>query len=328
MNYNSNRVTIDISVASPSFSHNLNLKSKLNLLLPKHKIKFCPQKIEFKGKELHSFLKNSHCAIIGKEKIDPLLLNSCPNLKYISKYGVGTDNIDFEACKHFGVTVYTQKGTNSLSVAELTLGLILSCLRQLSLSDRRLRDGIWKKYSGRQLSGSTVGIIGCGHVGSQLARLLKAFRCKLLLHDIKDITQISQTLGGQTSSFHDLIQSSDIISLHVPLDKSTKYMIHYETFLKMKPNCVLINTSRGKVVHEKDLVTALKNKDISGAALDVFENEPLARESELFRFDNLVFSTHIGGNSREATQAMGEHAIEGVKKFVNEYNRLNISSFS
>ena len=96
----------------------------------------------------------------------------------------------------------------------------------------------------------------------------------------------------------------------------------------MKPNCVLINTSRGKIVCEQDLVTALKNKEISGAALDVFENEPLARESELFGFDNLVFSTHIGGNSREATQAMGDHAIEGVKKFVNKYNKLNISSFS
>ena len=203
------------------------------------------------------------------------------------------------------------------------MGLILSALRNLSLSDRRLRQGVWQKYPGKELQGSTVGIIGCGHVGSRLARLLKAFDCTLLLNDIKGIRPLCEELEARTASFHEVLNSCDIISLHVPLTEKTHHMMDEKAFLRMKTNCLLINTSRGKVVSQKDLVTALKQKRIFGAALDVFEQEPLSMESELFSFDNLVFTTHIGGNSKEAIKAMGNCAIEGVKVFLRDHRNLS-----
>lgn len=317
---------IQIAIASPSFSRNQTLRSKLKATAAPHRLAFCQSTTELKGKELIFFLEQSTCAIIGKEKINRELLSNSPKLKFISKYGVGTDNIDFEACDKFGVKVFTQEGTNSLSVAELCLNLMLSCLRKTALADRRVREGHWNKYIGRQLTGLTVGIIGCGHVGTELIRLLEPFRCKLLLNDIKDISELCEKTRGQETSLEELLSTCDIISLHVPLTKLTKDIINTDSLQKMQKNAILINTSRGKVVKQKDLLRALNYGTIAAAALDVFEEEPLLPGSPLFQFDNLVISTHIGGSTQESILAMGQGAIDGVETYLRA-NQLKYLDF-
>lgn len=307
-----------IAVASPSFSFNPILRKKIIETLHSFDIKFCLQKTELKDQDLTDFLQGAEYAIIGKEKITFDLLKRCPKLRYISKYGVGLDNINFEACREFGVGVLIQEGTNRRSVAELSLGLMFSVLRKIAFADRELRKGLWKKHKGRELSGSTVGIIGCGNVGTELIKLLKPFNCKLLLNDIKDLTEVCRWSEGQSASKEEIFIKSDIISLHIPLTELTENLINRHTLKLMSSKTVLINTSRGSVVCEEDLYEALKAEQILGAGLDVFPEEPLSPESKLLELDNLVMTAHMGAATSEASLAMGEGAISSLQNIIHK----------
>ena len=172
-------------------------------------MKFCENKVELKNQELKNFLQGANHAIIGKEIVDAELLKQCPELYFISKYGVGTDNIDFKACKEFSVTVALQEGSNKRSVAELSLGLMIDCLRKISLAHFHIKKGLWIRHKGFELTGKTIGIIGCGHVGTELIKLLKPFHCKLLLNDLKDLKNfvlgVVETLLAKKKSIKSLI---------------------------------------------------------------------------------------------------------------------------
>ena len=311
-----------VAIATPSFCRNADVRSlALKVVHPNHQVIFADTEHELAGPELVRFLKNADVAIIGKEVVSSDILSQLPQLKAISKYGVGLDNLDLDACKKSGVRVYWQPGVNADSAAEHTVGLMLAVFRNIARSDRCFHQGIWWKNGGVQLTGKKIGIVGFGAVGSRVAALLKAFRCSIFVSEIdfqKD--NAIRAAGFEKVPFEKLIQTCDGISLHVPLSTQTFHLIDTPQFLRMKKGAFLINTSRGRVVQQTALKTALTEGTIAGAGLDVFEEEPV-QDPELFKIETLVASAHMAGNSEEAVLAMGRAAIDGVREFL--FNRYH-----
>lgn len=265
----------------------------------------------FTPDELVAFLSQCDVAIVGLDKINMEILSQVPNLGAISKYGVGLDNIDFEACRQYGVEVLHTQGVNKRSVSELTLGYMLSLFRNTYITSNLLKQGIWKKSGGSQLSEKTVGIIGVGNIGKDLIELLKPFGCKILVNDIINQDAYYKEHGLINASKEEIYKNADVITIHTPLDESTKNMIDKAAFRLMKPSVFVINSARSGIINELDLKWALQNGIIAGAALDVYTTEP-PEDAELIGLANLITTPHIGGNAQEAVEAMGMAAIENI----------------
>ena len=264
------------------------------------------------------FINNADAAIVGIETIDDSLLKNTPLLKIISKYGVGLDSIDQKSLKDRGIILGWTGGVNQRSVSELTLGFMLGLCRNLFTSGFKLKNGVWEKDGGQQLSEKNIGIIGCGHVGSEVIRLLSPFECSVFVYDILDKSKFCQSHRARVVTLEELIDKSDLISLHVPLTNVTKGMVNENFFEKMKPTGFLINTSRGNIVDQSSLKKALIHGQIKGAALDVFEEEP-PQDEEFLSLPNLMVTPHIGGNAKEAINAMGLSAINHLISFFNKH---------
>ena len=271
----------------------------------------------FSKEKLISFLGKCDVAIVGLDKINEDILSKVPNLKAISKYGVGLDNIDFEACKKYNVEILHTQGVNKRSVSELTLGYMLSLFRNIYITSNLLKQGVWKKSGGMQLTNKCVGIIGVGHIGKDLIDLLQPFGCKILVNDIIEQDEYYKRFNLIKSSKEDIFKSADVITIHTPLDNSTKYMINKESLLMMKQSAYVINSARGGIINQDDLKWALKNKIIAGAAIDPYEVEPPEDES-FISLPNLITTPHIGGNAKEAVQAMGVTSIENILAWIKE----------
>jgi len=300
-----------IAVTSRSFSKNAVLR---NALLEKYTyVKFNNDDLTLSHQELVHFLKNTTKVIVGLEKFSNEILSQLPDLKVISRFGVGLDGIDFDALKCHHIKLAVTPGINRLAVAELTLSLMLMLIRRSFFSSLNLKNYQWNKISGEQLSHKTIGIIGANYVGQEVVRLLKPFECKILIYDIADLSCFCKTSNCKQVDFDILIQESDIISLHVPATQKTHHMINADTLLKMKKTAFLINTARGSIVDQKSLKHALINNEIAGAALDVFEKEPVT-DDEFLSLPNLIPTPHIAGNTVESELAMGYAAIAGLEK--------------
>ena len=270
--------------------------------------------------ELVEFLKSVDAAIIGVEPITDQLLSRVPQLKIISKYGVGLDNIDQESLKRRNIALGWTGGVNRRSVAELTLCFMLGLCRNVFGSGYPLKQSKWEKIGGQQLTGKTVGIIGCGNIGSDLIQLLAPLQCNLLVCDIVDKSEFCRKHNAAQTSLENLISKSEIVSLHVPLTSLTKKMVNKSFLDQMKLTAYLINTCRGDVVDQEALKTALLRGDIAGAALDVFAEEPPSDE-EFLSLPNLMVTPHIGGNAKEAVEAMGRSAIDHLVSFFKNHPR-------
>lgn len=244
-------------------------------------------------------------AIIGTGPVTEEFLRHNPYLKIISKYGVGLDNIDMGACKRHWVRVLHIPGVNAAFVAEHTIGLMLALKRNILMGHSWMESGVWRKDGGESIDGSTIGIIGHGHVGQKVRDYLFSFHPNFIINDIGE--------WGSWKTKEEVLRNSDILTLHVPLTDQTKYMINEETLSWMKPTAVIINTSRGLVIDQKALKKALKSGKLAGAALDVFENEPEI-DQELVNMPNVICTPHIAGNSRQSVLAMGRAAIANLKK--------------
>ena len=310
---------IKISVTSGSFSKNETLLKMLGTISKDIMINQGGKR--FSSDELREFLRDREAVILGLDQLTEDVLKDCPNLRIVSKFGVGLDNVDLEACKKHGVLVKVAHGTNKLSVAELTLGFMMALVRNFSKVSLKLKEGKWEKSGGRNLSGKTIGIIGIGNIGKEVIRLLKPFNCNILVNDIINQEEFYNDNKLTECSKEEIFRRSDIVSIHVPLTELTHYLINKESLNLMKPSAFLINTSRGTVVREEDLLWALENNIIEGAALDVFEVEPPINEA-LLKHENFICTPHIGGNSRESVLNMGFSAINFIKEFVeNEYGK-------
>ncbi|MEK6927747.1 MAG: phosphoglycerate dehydrogenase [Nanoarchaeota archaeon] len=264
--------------------------------------------------ELLAVLNDADAGIIGLEIIDESVLKHCPNLKILSKFGVGLDNINISDCEKRGIAIGWKPGTNKRSVAELALCFMLSLTRNVCKTSNQLKQGIWNKNGGTDLTGKTVGIIGAGNVGKELISLLKPFHCKILVNDIINQKDYYLKEGIIESTKEEIFKNSDFISLHVPLTNLTSNLINKKSFNLMKSSAFLINTARGQIVNNDDLLLALKDGKIAGAAIDVYLEEP-PKNRELIEHPNLICTPHIAGNSKEAVLAMGFAAIDELKSF-------------
>lgn len=244
--------------------------------------------------------------------INALVMEQAPSLKGIIAYGAGYDHIDVKQAAQRGVLVCNCRGANAQAVAELTFGLLLCLIRKIHLSDRFVRESGWKKADsatlprwvmGEELQGKTLGIIGLGQIGSRVARIGRGFDMKILAYDPFAQLALSEI---ENSSLEYILSQADIVTLHVPLTSATEEMINARTLAMMKPKALLVNTSRGKVIGETVLLEALKKKQIGGAALDVFANEPISGDHPFAKLDNVVLSPHIGALTQEAGERLSD----------------------
>lgn len=301
-----------IVVTSPSFTRHPTLRQELLALFPD--ARFAPGEQVLSGQALLDHIADAEAAIVGLERIDEALLAAKPALRMVAKYGVGLDNIDQAACERHNVAIGWTGGVNARSVSEMALCFMLGLTRNIFRTSRLLREGAWHKRGGVLLSGKTVGIIGIGHIGQDLIRLLAPFGCRLLGNDIADRGNFCRQHQVTLVSKQQLYAEADIVSLHVPLTPETHHLIDEDTLAQMKPGAFLINTSRGSVVKQGALHTALAAGTLAGAALDVYETEP-PTDSVFLQQDGLVATPHIGGNAEEAVLAMGRSALGHLKTF-------------
>ncbi|MDP2621243.1 MAG: phosphoglycerate dehydrogenase [Hyphomicrobiales bacterium] len=300
-----------IAVTSRSFSVHPVLRAEL--LERYSDVRFNDQGLKLAGERLVEFARGRKKLITGLETLDESILASLPELEVVSKYGVGTDMIDMAAMARHGVRLGWTGGVNRRSVAELVIAFMISLLRLVPLVGREVHEGIWKNRIGRQMSGRTVGIIGCGHIGKDLTPLLRAFGCRVLAHDLLDFPQFYAAHQVEPVGLEEILRRADIVTLHVPLDDSTRGMLSADRLALMKPDALLINAARGGLVDEDALKAMLKDGRLAGAAFDVFAIEP-PQDLELLRLSNFLGTPHIGGSSEEAVLAMGRAAIEGLDK--------------
>ena len=306
-----------IKVTSRSFSRHPVLKQELLDIFPNSVFNTDGPPTGLSN--IVEFLNDADGIILGLEQMDRQVLQQLNNLKIIAKYGVGLDNLDVEAAEKFGIAVGWTGGVNKRSASEQALGFMLGLSRNLFFSSFSLKDGKWEKEGGAFLTGKTVGIIGCGHIGTDLIYLLQPFNCRIMICDILDKRGVVDTFGVTQVSLDELLAEDDVVSLHVPLTELTQGMVNEEFLQKMKPTAYLINNSRGPVVNQQALKNALQEKKIAGAALDVFESEP-PDDLEFLALPNLMVTPHIGGNANEAVLAMGRSAIRHLKEFFLDSN--------
>ncbi len=262
--------------------------------------------------ELLELTKDADALITGLDEVSATVIGNSPKLRVISKYGVGTDNIDLAAAREKGIVVTTTPGANTEAVADLTVGLMLCVARRITEADRSVKKGEWKKILGVSLYGKTAGILGTGQIGRAVARRLrKGFNSEILLYDRYPDHNFARSLDAAYVSLDEIFSRCHFISVNLPLVAETAALIDAEAFRRMRADAILVNTSRGGIVDENALVNALRSKTIRGAALDVFAEEPLAR-SELFYLPNLVLTPHIGAYTEEALLIMGVTASQNV----------------
>jgi D-3-phosphoglycerate dehydrogenase len=300
---------MSIAVASHSFPKNPTLRRELEERYadPVYNTTGRP----LLGDALVRFLRGHDKAITGLELLDGGLFAAVPELRIVSKYGVGLDMIDLAAARRAGVSVRWTPGVNRQAVAELAIAFMLALARGAMTLAREMRDGGWRQPGGRQLSSASVGIIGCGHIGQQVARLCSAFGARILAHDIRVYDQFYRDFNVTPAPLETLLKQSDFATIHLPLDATTRGLIGAREIGWMKPSAFLINTARGGIIFEAALKTALAEGRIAGAALDVFEIEPPI-DRELLLLPNFVGTPHIGGSTEEAVLAMGRAAITGL----------------
>lgn len=297
-----------VVVASRSFSNHSELRNELTKQY--QNVAFNDTGKTLEGEELIQFLQDYEKAIIGLERLDANILKHLPKLKVISRFGVGLDMLDLVAMKKQGIKLAYTVGANKRSVSELVIAFAINMLRHLPQVNQEVRRGRWSQKKGRQLSGSRVGIIGFGAIGKDLAHLLKSFDCNIFVYDLLDHKEYCSSNQFLQVDLNYLLQKSDIISLHIPLNESTKFILNADRLKMIKPNAILINTARGGLIDEQMLKILLKNNKFS-AAFDVFVTEP-PLDQELLLLPNFFGTPHIGGSTEEAILAMGRAAIAGL----------------
>ncbi len=300
-----------IAVTSRSFSRHPVLRSELEARYPDATISFNDEGLALSGDALVAFLLGQDMAITALEKMDEAVFAALPELTVISKYGVGFDMLDLDAMRQRGIKLGWSGGVNKRSVSELVISAAISLLRHVPEANREVRDGTWRQHMGNHLSGRTVGIVGCGHVGKDLAPLLKAFGCRVLAYDIRDFPSFYAAHGIEAMDLEPMLREADIVTLHLPKCASTANIMAARRLGLMKSGALLINMARGGLIDEAALKSALLEGKLAGAALDVFASEP-PDDAELLALPNVLVTPHIGGSAEEAILAMGRAAIDGL----------------
>lgn len=252
--------------------------------------------------------------ICGDDRYTARVIAACaPRLRVISKWGTGVDSIDAEACAKFGVKLGRTPNAFTTPVADTVLGYMLAFARRQPWMDREMKSGKWEKIPGRTLSEMTLGVIGVGNIGKAVTRRAKAFGMKVLGTDIIDVDHVFvNETGIEIANLQSLLANSDFVSVNCDLNPTSHHLINADTLALMKPTAVLINTARGPIVEEKALVAALASGQVGGAALDVFEFEPLPLDSPLLKMDNVLLAPHNSNSSPAAWERVHWSTIKNL----------------
>ena len=263
--------------------------------------------------ELKASLKDVTALVVrNRTKVTAEIIAAAPKLKVIARAGVGLDNIDIKAADAAGVVVVAGLGANAVSVGELTLGLALALLRNVPGHDVATRDGGWVRTPGRELSGLTWGLLGCGATGLATAKLLQGFGCSVIGYDpyAKNLSNIELT------TFDAVLKRSDVVSIHMPSTAETNGSINAASLGLMKPDAIIVNVGRGEVINEADLMAALKAKTIAGAALDVRAQEPPVK-GEMESIPNLILTPHVAGITKESQLRINQILTSNIELVLN-----------
>lgn len=262
--------------------------------------------------ELIPLVSDVVAIILGLDQVTSEVISQAQQLRVISRFGVGVENVDLEAATSHGVVVTNTPSANSVAVAELTMALILALARRITYHERLVKQGQWTRVPGIELSGASLGLIGFGFIGREVAQRAVGFGMRILYHDpVPAPQELLARLGASYCSLEELLSGSDIISLHVPLTDDTHHLIERRALERIKPSAFLINTSRGSLVDEQALYEALAQGKLAGAACDVFSNEP-PQDSPLLALDNFIATPHLGAATVQTTLRMGLRAVENV----------------
>ncbi len=301
-----------IAVISPLFSRSNELVTTLRSHFPDTTIN-ADNTLKTK-EDIIAYLQEMDGAIVGREEIDDEILQACPKLKILSRYGVGLDNVDVEALKKRNIHLGWTGGTNCNSVAEITLYFMLSLMRNTYTTATLLKQHTWKVNGGSELTGKTIGLFGFGHIAKRVVELLKPFSCTILVCNRTQNEAEAKSYGITFASKERILEVADIISIHLPLTPQSKNLFSRAEFEAMKSSAFIINTARGGIIDEEALKVALKTGQIAGAGLEAFAQEPV-QDWELIDLPNLMCLPHVGGNSKESILAMGYASIAHLKEF-------------
>lgn len=265
--------------------------------------------------------------ICGDDRYSEAVIRQClPRLKVISKWGTGIDSIDKTVAEQLGVQVKNTPDAFTIPVADSVLGYVLAFARRIPWMDRAMKMGNWEKIPGKSLAECTLGVIGVGNVGKAVLRRAKAFGLRLLGNDIKPIdTDVIKELGVEMTTLEQLLQKSDFISINADLNPTSRHLINSETLSLVKPEVIIINTARGPIIDQPALIKALEEKKIAGAALDVFEDEPIPPDSPLLKMDNVLLAPHNSNSSPRAWERVHwntiKNLLEGLNISANDLDR-------
>jgi len=252
--------------------------------------------------------------LCGDDRYTPAVLEACaPRLKVISKWGTGIDSIDQATCDRLGIMIGRTPNAFTLPVADSVFGYMLNFVRRLTEMDRAMKSGVWDKIPGRCLAECTLGVVGVGNVGKAVIRRARAFGMRIVATDIIEIApDFIRENAVEMATLDDLLGRADYVSLHCDLNPTSYHLMNPRTFAKMKPTAVLINTSRGPVVEEQALIAALQNRCIAGAALDVYEFEPLPQDSPLKQMENVMLAPHNANSSPLAWERVHRNTVRNL----------------
>ena len=269
--------------------------------------------------EAENLLKDDVIGMIaGIEPLTARVIQSATSLKVISRCGTGMDSVDLAAAKTHGITVLNTPEAPAQAVAELTMGLMLACLRQICQTDRQVRKGEWPRTQGGLLAAQTVGLIGLGHIGTRVAKLCQAFEANVIAYD----PYISKTPSSLTCvPLEQLLESANIVSLHTPYNTELHHLLDARAFARMKSGALVINAARGGLIDEQALKDALDSGKLGAAALDTFEQEPY--QGPLLECSNLILSSHVGSLAKEARQRMELEAAENLLNGLTKTGLIN-----
>lgn len=287
--------------------HDSRLKSDLEALAGK--VTYNEGGKPLSSEQLQELLPEVDGYIAGLDAIDAAALAVAGRLKVIARYGVGISNVDLAAAREQGIVVTVTPGANSKSVAELTIGLMLNLARPIIDAAAQTRRGGWPRTSGFSLEGKTIGLIGLGAIGREVARRLNGFDCRILAYDVLVDEDFVRQQGLQIVDRQRLLAAADIVSLHVPVLPATRGMVNTSFLAAMKKGACLVNTSRGELIDEPALLQALATGHLRGAALDAFNQEPPAADNPLLSLPQLIATPHMGAHTDGATDAMGRMAL-------------------
>ena len=253
--------------------------------------------------------------ILGTDTCDRDVIAAAPRLKVISRFGVGADNVDADYCKERGIAFYRTVGVNADAVADSAFALILAVSKKVVTTDNDLKSGNWNEPETFEINHKTIGLIGFGNVGAKVAKRARGFDMSVIAYDPYWNEELAQAVDAKRAeSIDEILREADIVSLHLPLSPATYHIIGAEQISRMKPRSILVNTARGGIIDEQALAVALEQNTILGAGLDVFEHEPLEKESRLLNLNNVVLSPHIAADTYETIQKVSMAATHNLIK--------------